>query len=188
LVLRPGGTAYPFDTPKGIWSEPSSAHAAAPPGESLPLIPLRGMLAERSPPAGCERCDDRRRPDTDLDDDGVLATTIGNTQDPPAVVEDTPGGMSKGSHVLELVRLMQTSVGRAARVALGVVLIAVGLILGGGWLALAVVGSVPIIAGSGRSVPARSALPRSDPWRQQVMSDANARRGNSGLPGGGTRH
>jgi hypothetical protein len=49
---------------------------------------------------------------------------------------------------MELVRRMQTSVGRAARVALGVVLIAVGLILGGGWLALAVVASVPIIAGS----------------------------------------
>ena len=49
---------------------------------------------------------------------------------------------------MELVRFMQTSVGRAVRVALGVVLIAVGLVLGGGWLALAVVGSVPIIAGS----------------------------------------
>ncbi len=49
---------------------------------------------------------------------------------------------------MELVRLMQTSAGRAARVALGVVLIAVGLVLGGGWLVLAVAGSVPIIAGS----------------------------------------
>jgi hypothetical protein len=56
--------------------------------------------------------------------------------------------MNTGSNVMELVRLMQTSVGRAARVALGVVLIAVGLVLGGGWLALAVVGLVPIIAGS----------------------------------------
>jgi Protein of unknown function (DUF2892) len=50
--------------------------------------------------------------------------------------------------MMELVRLMQTPVGRAARVALGVVLIAVGLILGGGWLTLAIVGAVPIIAGS----------------------------------------
>jgi hypothetical protein len=49
---------------------------------------------------------------------------------------------------MELVRFMQTSVGRAVRVALGAVLIAVGFVLGGGWLAVAVVGLVPVVAGA----------------------------------------
>jgi len=49
---------------------------------------------------------------------------------------------------MELVRFMQTSVGRSVRVLLGLILIAAGVVLGGGWLALAVVGLVPLIAGS----------------------------------------
>ena len=48
---------------------------------------------------------------------------------------------------MELVRLMQTSVGRIARIALGGALIALGVILGGGWLVLAGLGLVPIFAG-----------------------------------------
>ena len=49
---------------------------------------------------------------------------------------------------MELVTFMQTSMGRSIRAVLGVALIAVGVVLGGGWLALAVVGLVPLIAGS----------------------------------------
>ena len=48
---------------------------------------------------------------------------------------------------MELVHFMQTSAGRVVRVALGLALIAVGVGLGGGWLALAVVGLVPLAAG-----------------------------------------
>jgi len=42
---------------------------------------------------------------------------------------------------------MASSSGRITRVAAGVVLIAVGALLGGGWWALAVVGLVPLAAG-----------------------------------------
>jgi len=51
-------------------------------------------------------------------------------------------------YVMELVNFMQTSVGRSMRAVLGVALIAAGVVLGGGWLALAVVGLVPLVAGS----------------------------------------
>jgi len=51
-------------------------------------------------------------------------------------------------YVMELVRFMQTSVGRSIRAVLGVALIAAGVVLGGGWLALVVIGLVPLIAGS----------------------------------------
>jgi hypothetical protein len=49
---------------------------------------------------------------------------------------------------MELVRFMQTSAGRSIRVLLGLILIAAGVVLGGGWLALAIVGLVPLVAGS----------------------------------------
>ncbi len=49
---------------------------------------------------------------------------------------------------MELVRQMQTTVGRMARIVLGGILIALGFALGGGWLALVVIGLVPIFAGS----------------------------------------
>lgn len=49
---------------------------------------------------------------------------------------------------MELVRFMQTSIGRSFRAVLGVVLIAVGVVLGGAWLALAGIGLVPLIVGS----------------------------------------
>lgn len=45
-------------------------------------------------------------------------------------------------------KLMASNAGRAGRVLAGVALIVVGGILGGGWLALAVVGLVPLAAGA----------------------------------------
>lgn len=42
---------------------------------------------------------------------------------------------------------MSSTAGRATRILAGVALIVVGLILGGGWTALAVVGLVPLAAG-----------------------------------------
>jgi len=42
---------------------------------------------------------------------------------------------------------MASAAGRITRIAAGVVLIAVGVLLGGGWWALAVVGLVPLAAG-----------------------------------------
>lgn len=42
---------------------------------------------------------------------------------------------------------MASTAGRVTRMAAGVVLIAVGVLLGGGWWALAVVGLVPLAAG-----------------------------------------
>ncbi len=48
---------------------------------------------------------------------------------------------------MAFVNLMQSTAGRAVRAAAGLVLIAVGLILGGGWLALAVIGLLPLAAG-----------------------------------------
>jgi len=48
---------------------------------------------------------------------------------------------------MALVKLMQSRSGRVARGAAGAVMIAVGLVIGGGWLALAVVGLVPLATG-----------------------------------------
>jgi hypothetical protein len=48
---------------------------------------------------------------------------------------------------MAFVKLLQSTAGRAVRAAAGLVLIAVGLILGGGWLALAVLGLLPLAAG-----------------------------------------
>jgi len=48
---------------------------------------------------------------------------------------------------MAIVNLMQSTAGRAARAAAGVALIAVGVVLGGGWLALSVVGLLPLAAG-----------------------------------------
>ena len=48
---------------------------------------------------------------------------------------------------MELVRLMQTTVGRIARIVLGGALIILGVTLGGGRLALVALGLVPIFAG-----------------------------------------
>lgn len=44
------------------------------------------------------------------------------------------------------VKFLATTVGRGARAVAGGVLIVVGLVLGGGWLALSVVGLIPLLA------------------------------------------
>jgi len=46
-----------------------------------------------------------------------------------------------------VVNLMSGGVGRAVRVAAGLAMIAIGLALGGGWVALSIVGLVPLAAG-----------------------------------------
>lgn len=47
-----------------------------------------------------------------------------------------------------LVQFMSSTMGRSARMLAGIVLIAIGVTLGGGWWALAVVGLVPLVAGA----------------------------------------
>ena len=44
-------------------------------------------------------------------------------------------------------RLMSTPAGRVARIVAGLVLMAIGIGLGGGWLVLVVVGLLPLAAG-----------------------------------------
>ncbi len=44
-------------------------------------------------------------------------------------------------------KFMSTGLGRSIRVAAGVILTVLGLVGGGGWIALSVVGLVPLIAG-----------------------------------------
>lgn len=48
---------------------------------------------------------------------------------------------------MAVVTMMQGSASRIARGVVGLALIAVGLVLGGGWLVVAVVGLVPLAAG-----------------------------------------
>jgi len=47
-----------------------------------------------------------------------------------------------------LIKFMSSGVGRLTRGLAGMALIIVGLMLGGGWLALSVVGLVPLFAGA----------------------------------------
>ncbi len=49
---------------------------------------------------------------------------------------------------MSLVNFMSSGVGRGARIAAGLVMVGVGLALGGGWLALSIVGLVPLAAGA----------------------------------------
>lgn len=49
---------------------------------------------------------------------------------------------------MTLVNFMSSRVGRGARVVVGLVMVGVGLVLGGGWLALTLVGLVPLAAGA----------------------------------------
>lgn len=49
---------------------------------------------------------------------------------------------------MALIGFLQHTTGRAVRVAAGLALIGLGLALGGGWIALAVVGLVPLVAGA----------------------------------------
>lgn len=48
---------------------------------------------------------------------------------------------------MALVDFMKSNVGRAARAVVGLALIVTGLALGGGWLALSLVGLIPLAAG-----------------------------------------
>ena len=71
---------------------------------------------------------------------------------------------------------MASAAGRITRIAAGVVLIVVGVLLGGGWWALAVVGLVPLAAGfsmcacSRRCSAGRSTVPGSAPPRPAQRS------------------
>lgn len=49
---------------------------------------------------------------------------------------------------MALLHFMESTAGRALRGIVGVVLIVLGLVLGGGWLVLSVVGLVPLAAGA----------------------------------------
>ncbi len=49
--------------------------------------------------------------------------------------------------MMSFARFMASPAGRAVRTAIGVGLIATGLLLGGGWLALAVFGLLPLATG-----------------------------------------
>ncbi|HVA69758.1 MAG TPA: YgaP-like transmembrane domain [Acidimicrobiales bacterium] len=49
---------------------------------------------------------------------------------------------------MSLIKFMSSRAGRLLRVVAGIALIAVGLLLGGGWLTLSVIGLVPLIAGA----------------------------------------
>ena len=49
---------------------------------------------------------------------------------------------------MTLVTFMSSRVGRGARVVIGLAMVGMGLALGGGWLALALVGLVPLAAGA----------------------------------------
>ena len=47
-----------------------------------------------------------------------------------------------------LVQFMSSTMGRTTRMLAGIALIVIGVTVGGGWLALSVVGLVPLIAGA----------------------------------------
>jgi hypothetical protein len=48
---------------------------------------------------------------------------------------------------MKLIDWMGSSAGRATRIIAGVVLIVIGLVAGGGWITLSIVGIVPLVAG-----------------------------------------
>ena len=50
-------------------------------------------------------------------------------------------------HIMAFIRFMNSGAGRWLRIVAGAALIAVGLLLRGGWLALAVIGLAPLAAG-----------------------------------------
>lgn len=49
---------------------------------------------------------------------------------------------------MTLVNLMSSGIGRWARIVVGLAMVGLGLVLGGGWLALSLVGLVPLAAGA----------------------------------------
>ena len=50
---------------------------------------------------------------------------------------------------MKLIDWMGSSAGRVARMVAGVVLIIIGIVGGGGWIALSIVGIIPLVAGMG---------------------------------------
>jgi hypothetical protein len=62
-------------------------------------------------------------------------------------MESTTVSLSQEEHVMAVAEFMSSGVGRTVRIIAGVALIVFGASLGGGWLALAVVGLVPFLAG-----------------------------------------
>jgi|GEM_PF-208011 len=65
------------------------------------------------------------------------------------VVPESPCGSNScgGCEMTSFFAFMASAAGRISRIAAGVVLIVVGVLLGGGWWALEVVGLVPLAAG-----------------------------------------
>ena len=49
---------------------------------------------------------------------------------------------------MTFIKFMSSSVGRRARVLTGIALIVIGLVIGGGWLTLSIIGLVPLLAGT----------------------------------------
>jgi hypothetical protein len=49
---------------------------------------------------------------------------------------------------MEILKFMSSTFGRFARIVAGIVLVIVGIALGGGWLALSLVGLVALLAGA----------------------------------------
>ncbi len=49
---------------------------------------------------------------------------------------------------MTVVNFMSSGLGRGVRIVVGLVMVGVGLVLGGGWLALSVAGLVPLAAGA----------------------------------------
>jgi hypothetical protein len=50
---------------------------------------------------------------------------------------------------MKLIDWMGSSAGRVARMVAGVVLMVIGIVGGGGWIALSIVGIIPLVAGMG---------------------------------------
>ena len=62
-------------------------------------------------------------------------------------MEPTEVPVSYEELVMAFAKFMSSGVGRSARIVAGVALVIFGAFLGGGWLALVVVGLVPLLAG-----------------------------------------
>lgn len=65
----------------------------------------------------------------------------------PNVAGVGPGHARKGGTV-SLINFMSSSVGHRARALAGIALIVIGLVIGGGWMALSVIGLIPLLAGA----------------------------------------
>lgn len=68
---------------------------------------------------------------------------------------------------MNLVGFLSSPAGRVVRAILGLAMIAIGVVLGGGWYILAAVGLLPLAAGGFRLLPDRAAAAPPD-GRQEV--------------------